>query len=62
MRQSKAEAIVARLLLNAADLKNGSVSVTAQIHNGRVVEVLYATTENIGEPGEKPDNISGKTG
>jgi hypothetical protein len=37
--------IVARLLTNAADLKYGSVSVTAKVHNGRVVEVLYATTE-----------------
>ena len=46
MNQSKAEAIVARLLSNTAGLKFGSVSVTAKIHDGRVVEVLYATTEN----------------
>ena len=46
MSQSKAETIVARLLANTVDLKYGSVSVTAKIHDGRVVEVLYATTEN----------------
>jgi len=49
MSQSKAEVIVARLLSNAADLKYGSVSVTAKVHDGRVVEVLYATTENTRE-------------
>jgi hypothetical protein len=49
MNQSKAEVIVARLLSNAADLKYGSVSVTAKVHDGRVVEVLYATTENMRE-------------
>jgi len=49
MNQSKAEIIVARLLSNAADLKYGSVSVTAKVHDGRVVEVLYATTENMRE-------------
>jgi hypothetical protein len=51
MSQSKAEAIVARLLTNAADLKYGSVSVTAKLHDGRVVEVLYSTTENTREAG-----------
>jgi hypothetical protein len=45
VNRSRAEAIVVRLLTNAADLKYGSVSVTAKVHNGRVVEVLYATTE-----------------
>jgi hypothetical protein len=49
MSQSKAEAIVTRLLTNAADLKFGSVSVTAKIHDGRVVEVVYATTESTRE-------------
>ena len=47
--QSKAEAIVTRLLANAADLKYGSVSVTAKVHDGRVVEVVYATTESTRE-------------
>jgi hypothetical protein len=50
MSQSKAEAIVARLLTNVAGLKFGSVSVTAKVHDGRVVEVLYATTESTREP------------
>jgi len=50
MKQSKSEAIVARLLSNAAGLKYGSVSVTAKIHNGRVVEVNYSTTESMRDP------------
>jgi hypothetical protein len=62
MSQSKAEAIVSRLLSNAAGLKYGSVSVTVKVHDGRVVEVLYATTENTRESGEKADHISSKTG
>ena len=49
MSRSKAEAIVARLLSNAAGLKYGSVSVTAKVHDGRVVELLYATTESTRE-------------
>ena len=58
MNQSKAEAMVARLLTNAADLKYGSVSVTAKVHDGRVVEVLYATTETTrDELREKADQI-----
>jgi hypothetical protein len=51
--QSKAEAITARLLANAAGLRYGQVSVTAKIHDGRVVEVLYATTENTREAESK---------
>jgi hypothetical protein len=62
MSQSKAEAIVARILSNATGLKYGSVSVTAKVHDGRVVEVLYATTESTKEPGEKDECISDKTG
>jgi hypothetical protein len=49
VNQSKAEAIVTRLMANAADLKYGSVSVTAKVHDGRVVEVVYATTESTRE-------------
>ena len=49
MNQSKAEAIVARLLSNAAGLKYGSVSVTAKIHSGRVMQVSYETTESMRE-------------
>jgi hypothetical protein len=50
MNQSKAEAIVARLLTNAAGLRYGNVSVSAKLHDGRVVEVAYSTTENTREP------------
>jgi len=53
MNQSKAEAVAARLLSNAADLKYGSVSVTAKVHDGRVVEVVYATTESTREAENK---------
>jgi hypothetical protein len=49
MSQSKAEAMVTRLLSNATGLKYGSVSVTAKVHDGRVVEVVYATTESTRE-------------
>ena len=49
MNQSKAEAIIARLLSNAAGLKYGNVSVTAKIHNSRVTEVNYSTTESMRE-------------
>jgi len=49
MNQSKAETIVARLMVNAAKLKYGNVSVTAKIHNGRITEVNYSTTESMRE-------------
>ena len=49
MNRIKADAIVTRLLANAADLKYGSVSVNVKLHDGRVVEVVYATTESTRE-------------
>lgn len=49
MNKSKAEAIVIRLLTNAAELRYGSVSVSAKVHDGRIVEVTYSTTENTRE-------------
>jgi len=55
VNQSKAEVIVTRLLNNAAGLRYGSVSVTAKLHDGRVVEVAYSTTENTREPERKKD-------
>jgi len=61
MSQSKAEAIVARLLSNAAGLQYGSVSVTANIHNGRVMNIIYSTTENTREAETKetaPDSMT----
>jgi len=50
MNQSKAEAIVVQLLTNAAGLRYGSVSVSAKLHDGRVVEVSYLKTEQTREP------------
>ncbi len=54
MNQSKAEAMVAQLLANAAGLRYGSVSVSAKLHDGRIVEVAYFKTEQTREP--KPVN------
>ena len=55
MNQSKAEAIVAQLLTNAADVRYGSVSVSAKLHDGRVVEVSYTKTEQTREKEPKQD-------
>jgi hypothetical protein len=55
MNQSKAEAIVARLLTNAVGLRYGVVSVSAKLHDGRVVEVVYSTTENTRETKPKKE-------
>ena len=49
MDRVKAIAIVDRLLNSAAGLLFGSVSVTAKVHEGRVVGVVYSTTENLKE-------------
>jgi len=49
MSRSKAEMVVTRLLANVTDLKFGSASVTVKIHNGRVTDVLYETTESMRE-------------
>jgi hypothetical protein len=53
MNQSKAEAIVAQLLTNAAGLRYGVVSVSAKLHDGRVVEVSYTKTEQTREAVKK---------
>ena len=50
MNQSKADAIVSQLLANAAEVRYGSVSVSAKLHDGRVVEVSYTKTEQTREP------------
>jgi hypothetical protein len=55
MNQGKAAAIVARLLSNAAGLQYGSVSVMLNIHNGRITNVIYSTTENTREAETKED-------
>jgi hypothetical protein len=50
MNDVKAKAIAAQLLANAAGLRYGSVSVSAKLHDGRVVEVTYSKTEQTREP------------
>jgi hypothetical protein len=42
----KAEAIVNQLLANALGVRYGAVSVSAKLHDGRVVEVSYSRTEH----------------
>ena len=49
MSQSKAETIVAQLLANVEDLRYGAVSVTAKLHDGKVVQVTYSKTEHTRE-------------
>ena len=56
MEKSKAEAIVAQLLANVARVRYGSVSVSAKLHDGRVVEVTYLTSEQTKEPKVKLDS------
>ena len=58
MNKSKAEGIVARLLSNAAGLRYGSVSVSARLHDGRIVDVTYSTTESMREPEGKKDKAN----
>jgi len=49
MSRNKAEAMITRLLSNAVGVKFGSVSITANIHNGRIMNIVYSTTENTRE-------------
>ncbi|MDR1933043.1 MAG: YezD family protein [Spirochaetales bacterium] len=42
-------AIVARLTENAAGLRYGTTSVTLKIHDGRITDITFSTTENIRE-------------
>jgi len=42
----KAVAIVDQLLSSAAGVQYGAVSVSAKLHEGRVVEVSYSRTEH----------------
>jgi hypothetical protein len=56
MNKEKTEAIVAQLLANAAGLRYGSVSVSAKLHDGRVVEVAYSKTEQTREKETKKEN------
>jgi len=56
MNKSKVEIMVARLLANAAEVRHGTASVSVKLHEGRVVEVAYSTTENTREK-EPKDNV-----
>jgi hypothetical protein len=49
MNEKKTEKIVGRMLANADGLRYGTVSVTAKLHDGRVVSVSYTTTEQTKE-------------
>lgn len=46
------ENIAERLCENAARIRYGLVSAELKVHNGRVVDITYSTTENTREKGE----------
>jgi len=54
MNQTKTEKMVARLMANAAEVRYGYVTASVKLHNGRVVEVSYSTTEKTNE--KEPEN------
>jgi hypothetical protein len=54
MTKSRADMAVAKLLANAAGLRYGSVSVCIKIHDGRVTETIFTTSENTRD--QKPKN------
>ena len=58
MNRDKAEGMITRLLNNAEGIKFGSVSISANLHNGRIMNVVYSTTENTreNETTENTDN------
>ena len=56
MNQAKTEAIVAQLLNNADGLRYGCVSVSVKLHDGRVVQVMYSTTENMKDTNQQEEN------
>jgi len=56
MNQSKAGAMVAQLLANAARVKYGNASVSVKLHDGRIVEVTYLTSEQTKEPKSLTEN------
>ena len=60
MNQIKAEKIVSRLLSSAVDLKFGSVTATIKIHNSRIVETVFSTTESTRET--ESDTVKTKAG
>jgi len=56
VNEKKAAAIVGRLMMNTSGLRYGSVSVSVKLHDGRVVQVLYSTTENMKEDSPKVED------
>jgi len=56
MIYSQALDIVNRLLANAKLVRYGSVSVSAKLHDGRVVEISFSTSEITREPKSKINN------
>jgi hypothetical protein len=57
MSETKAQKMVARLLSNSAGLMYGSVSITAKIHAGRILDVFYNTTESMREVDNKKEDV-----
>ena len=49
MNRSKAENIVSHLLVSAADVRYGDVSVIVKLHDGKLMSVTYSKTENTRE-------------
>jgi len=60
MNKEKAEEMVRRLLAYTIGLKYGSASVTAKIHDGRIVSVSYFTTVQTMEPKIEKEKINDK--
>jgi len=56
MNKDKTGEIVVQLMNNAAGLRYGTVSVSAKLHDGRVVEVSYTKTEQTREQKPKTTN------
>jgi hypothetical protein len=58
MNKQKTEAIVNQLLKNALGMKYGTVSVSAKLHDGRVVSISYITTEQTREHITEKDEMN----
>ena len=50
MTQVKADDIATQLLKTADEVRYGTVTVSAKLHNGRIVEVAYTKTEQTRVP------------
>ena len=48
-QSTRIAALADRLLMNAAAVKYGSVSVTLRLHEGRIVDVTHSVTEQTKE-------------